>query len=91
MLPLPEDELEANRNILGGARLLNSPAPVPSSFSPIILNSSTPSPPPLRHKRATRSALSRTFTKRTAPASSTAKDDVSRKMRMVGNVSSWAP
>ena len=89
---LLEDELEANRKILGGARLFKPPSvAVPFSSSSAIFNSSIPSPPLLRHKRATRSAVSRTLTNRTAPASSTARDDFKRKMRIVGNLPSWAP
>lgn len=86
---LLEDELEANRKILGGVRLFKPPSfAVPFSS---CSNSSIPSPPFLRHKRATRSAVSRTLTNRTAPASSTARDDFKRKMRIVGNLPSWAP
>ena len=53
----------------------------PSSFS---LRMRAPKPPCFLHTRATRSAHSRTFTKRTAPASSMAKGSSSLRMRTVG-------
>lgn len=55
----------------------------PSSSSD---SSATPNPPYFRHRRATRSAHSKMFTKRRAPASSIASGCGSLNTRMVGSV-----
>jgi hypothetical protein len=73
---------EAKRNTLGGD---NEPGPAALSRSASD-NSAMPSPPDLRQTRATRSAHSSTLTNRIAPASSIARGDVKRRMRIVGNV-----
>lgn len=69
---------EPKRKTDGGFK---SPLPLMSDSSE---SSTTPAPPCFRHVRATRSAHSSTFTKRTAPESSSARGTVRRRMRTVG-------
>jgi hypothetical protein len=75
-----EEELLAvrDRRRRGGARAPNSHSGLHSE------SSSTPIPPIFRHVRPTRSAHSKTFTRRTAPKSSKASGSTNRSMRTAG-------